>query len=420
MMLRTGTKGAHYRTCERPVSRRIVICDKSLLLSTAHGTSSASEHTYESQPDRGGILHQTGTAMQRSLPAEKMVLSSAFEGARILIIDDDVRNLKLLARLLGESGYTSVRVTDDPRCALPLLAEFQPDLIVLDLQMPGMDGFEVMAELQPWIPDETILPILMITGNDSAEVKERALAAGALDFLTKPFSSAEVRLRIRNLLRTRFLHLQLASQNDELEHRVAERTAELERARLEVLERLARAAEYRDDNTGEHTQRVGRTSAMIATALGRDDEEVELIRRAATLHDVGKIGIPDSILLKPGPLTHAEMDVMRGHTKIGARILSGSDVPLLRMAASIAYSHHEHWTGAGYPDGQEGESIPLVGRIVAVADMFDALTHSRPYKEAWPRDRAVAEVRRNSGAHLDPAVVEAFLHVLERIPEARP
>jgi putative two-component system response regulator len=357
--------------------------------------------------------------MQRLLPAEKVVLSSSFETARILIIDDDVRNLKLLARLLGESGYTSVQVTADPRSALPVFAEFHPDLILLDLQMPGMDGFEVMAELQPWIPEETILPILMITGNDSPEVKERALAAGAMDFLTKPFSGAEVRLRIRNLLRTRFLHLQLASHNDELEHRVAERTVELERARLEVLERLARAAEYRDDNTGEHTQRVGHISALVATALGREAEEVELIRRAATLHDVGKIGIPDSILLKPGPLTDAEMDVMRGHTRIGASILSGSDVPLLRMAASIAQSHHEHWAGSGYPEGRQGEAIPLVGRIVAVADMFDALTHARPYKAAWTRGQAVGEITRCSGGHLDPAVVEAFLHVLDRIPEAR-
>lgn len=341
-----------------------------------------------------------------------------FEAARILIVDDDVRNLKLLQRLLGESGYTSVRITDDPRTALPLFAEFAPDLIVLDLHMPGMDGFEVMAELRPWIPEGTILPFLVITGDDHGQVKERALAAGAMDFLTKPFSGTEVRLRIQNLLRVRFLQVQLARQNDELEQRVRERTQKLEETRLEILTRLARAAEFRDDDTGEHTRRVGSMSGRTARLLGCSEEESELIERAATLHDIGKIGIPDAILLKPGKLTPPEFAVMRSHTTIGARILSGSDVPVLQTAAMIALTHHERWDGRGYPEGNLGADIPLVGRIVAAADLFDALTHARPYKRAWTREEALREVCAQAGRQLDPGVVEALLHVLQSEPLA--
>lgn len=336
-----------------------------------------------------------------------------YESARILVIDDDVRNLTLLQRLLKESGHEHVRVTADPREALPLFASFQPDLVVLDYHMPGMDGLEVMAELQPWIPEDAFVPFLMLTGDGHDEVKQQALAGGASDFLTKPFSMAEVRLRIRNLLKMRFLQLQLTGQKGELERHVRERTHALEQTRVEILERLARAAEFRDDSTGEHTRRVGRISGLVAAALGCTAEEVELIDRAATLHDIGKIGIPDSILLKPGKLTSEEFDVMRTHTTIGARILSGSEVPVLQMAASIAVSHHERWDGGGYPEGKSGESIPLVGRIVASADLFDALTHVRPYKHAWTREEAVAEVRRQKGRQLDPGVVEALLHVLD-------
>jgi putative two-component system response regulator len=343
-----------------------------------------------------------------------------FESARILIIDDDVGNLTLLQRLLADAGYTAVRVTDDPRRALTLFAEFDPDLIVLDLHMPGMDGFEVMAELRPWIPEGSLLPFLMITGDDQGEVKERALAAGAMDFLTKPFSGAEVRLRIQNLLRVRFMHLQLAGQNDELERRVRERTQALEQTRLEILVRLARAAEFRDDNTGEHTRRVGYISGRVAAVLGRGAEEVELIERAATLHDIGKIGIPDAILLKPGRLSAEEFDVMRGHTTIGARILSGSDVPVLQTAAAISLSHHERWDGTGYPEGKAGDAIPLVGRIVAAADIYDALTHERPYKRAWTHEEALGYVQSASGRELDPGVVEALLHVLHTMPQPEP
>ncbi len=339
--------------------------------------------------------------------------------SRIMVVDDDPQNLRYLTRILADAGYGALRVTSEPRQVLAIFAEFRPDLILLDLHMPEMDGFEIMEALRPWIPEESYLPILVLTGDGSLENKERALAAGAMDFLTKPFNATEARLRIRNLLATRQLHLQLQDHNQLLEARVEERTAELERARVEILERLARAAEYRDDDTGEHTRRVGELSAALARVLGCPEDEVQLIARAAPLHDIGKIGIPDAVLLKPGKLTPEEFDVMRTHAAIGARILSGSDVPLLRLAAAISISHHERWDGSGYPEGIAGEGIPLVGRIVAVSDIYDALTHSRPYKPAWPVEDALAEIRAQAGLQLDPGVVEAFLYIQERNALAR-
>jgi putative two-component system response regulator len=299
----------------------------------------------------------------------------------------------------------------DPREVVSLFAQVQPDLILLDLTMPYMDGFQVMEQLKPLVPDSDYLPILVLTADITAEAKRRALSMGAKDFITKPFNHMEVLLRIKNLLDTRFLHIQLQDQNLILEEKVRSRTLELEQAQVEVLERLAIAAEFRDDATGQHTRRVSHVSALIARALGLCEGQVELIRRAAPLHDVGKIGIPDYILLKPGKLTPAEFDVMKTHTVIGAGILAGGQSELTRMAECIAMTHHERWDGSGYPQGLAGEAIPMTGRIVALADVFDALTHERPYKKAWPVDEALAEIERQSGRQFDPRVVEAFLEL---------
>jgi putative two-component system response regulator len=327
---------------------------------------------------------------------------------RILAVDDEESNLLLLRRILERAGYTQVEVTTDPSRVPTMFHENRPDLVLLDLHMPEMDGFELMERLRSINGEGRGVPFLVLTADATEETKRRALSVGARDFLTKPLDHIELLLRVRNLLQVQQLQDRLHEQNANLEVEVAERTRDLEQARLEILERLALAAEYRDDDTQEHAWRIGRSCALLAVELGLPDAEVELIRRAAPLHDIGKIGIPDAILLKPGKLTDAEFEVMKTHTTIGAEILSGSHSPLLRLAERIALTHHERWDGRGYPGGLIGEEIPLVGRIVAVADVFDALTHQRPYKQAWPVGQAVAEILGQAGRQFDPSAVEAF------------
>lgn len=333
--------------------------------------------------------------------------------SRILIVDDQPANVALLEGILDEEDFTSYRSVLDSRQALGTFIEYLPDIVLLDLQMPFMNGFDVMKQLRACIAPQDFLPILVLTADVTPQAKRRALAEGALDFLTKPFDAMEVILRIRNLLQTRSLHLQLQSRNDILDHKVRERTAELEATQAEILERLALAAEYRDDDTGEHTRRVGDTAARIAAALGWPEGAIELIRRAAPLHDVGKIAISDSILLKPGRLTPEEFARMKLHTELGARMLSGGQFPLMQLAQKIALTHHERWDGTGYI-GLCGESIPMAGRIVTVADVFDALISERVYKNAWSREQAIEEIQRQSGRQFDPRVVEAFLQIVDQ------
>jgi putative two-component system response regulator len=335
--------------------------------------------------------------------------------ARILIVDDEPANLEFLRHVLEGQGYAELYDATDARDAADRLDEIAPDVIILDLMMPGFDGFQFMERVKEWLPHDVYVPLLVVTADTAADTRRRALAAGASDFLTKPLSPAEVRLRVRNLVRTRFLHGQLRDQNASLERRVSERTSELEEARQEILDRLARAAEFRDDDTGQHTQRVGWLSARLAQVLGLAEDRVDLTRKAAPLHDIGKIGIPDAILLKEGRLTPEERAVMEAHTSIGARILSGSRYPLLQFAEEIALSHHERWDGGGYPNGLRGEEIPLSGRIVAAADVFDSLTHVRPYKPAWTVQETIREIKAEAGRHFDPQVVEALLRI---VPEA--
>jgi putative two-component system response regulator len=329
--------------------------------------------------------------------------------ARILVVDDEETNLRLLRRILAHDGYQHVHSTRDARGLADLVDEFQPDLILLDLHMPPPDGFDVMRSLGTRITGAGQVAVLVLTGDSSSEAKRAALSLGARDFLCKPFDTTEALLRIRNLLETRFLHRELADQNARLETRVQERTSALEQSQVEILERLARTAEIRDDETGRHTQRVAGMAGTLAEALGLEPRMVELIRRAAPLHDVGKIGIPDNILRKPGLLTADETAVMRTHTLVGARILSGGRSDLMMVAERIALSHHEHWDGSGYPHGLKGDAIPVEARIVALADFIDALTHNRPYRPAWPADAVFDEIRRCSGSHFDPRIVEALM-----------
>jgi putative two-component system response regulator len=285
--------------------------------------------------------------------------------------------------------------------------------------MPHLDGFAVMEQLRSMLPAGTFLPVIVLTADATREVKQRALGSGAEDFLTKPFDVVEVTLRIRNLLQARQMHLQLQGQNELLEARVLVRTRDLEQAQIETLDRLARAAEYRDDDTGQHIRRVGRASALVARELGLPEVDIAHIERAAGLHDLGKIGVPDSILLAPRKLTSEEFDVVKTHTVIGANILSGSPSPLVKMAEQIAWAHHERWDGSGYA-GLVEDDIPLVGRITTVADVFDALTHERPYKRAWSIDEALAEIAAQRGRQFDPRVSDAFLRVHDHLDERDP
>ncbi len=335
-----------------------------------------------------------------------MIASTAtlnLEDARILIVDDQIVNVELLGFILRGDGFTNIVSVCDPRDAVDTYLRELPDLILLDLHMPHLDGVEVMERLAPIIAGDFV-PILVLTGDTTSDAKQRALSMGAKDFLTKPFSRTEALLRIRNLLETRMLYRQLREHNATLEIAVQERTRELEETQLEILERLAIAAEFRDDSTGQHARRVGDLAALISNELCLNEEDVELIRRAALLHDVGKIGIPDHILLKRSRFTSQERAQMAAHTEIGGRIVGRSRSRLLQMAEQIATSHHERWD-------VNGKAIPLAGRIVAVADVFDALTHERSYKAAWPARDAIAEIVRQRGGQFDPEVVDAFLRV---------
>jgi len=336
--------------------------------------------------------------------------------AKILVIDDEVSSTQLLEHILRFYGYTQIKTCNDSKGFLSLFLEFQPDLIMIDLLMPYPDGFQLLELLRPLIGGENCLPIVVVSAERGTDAKRRALSGGAIDFIMKPFVADEVRLRVTNLLHLRFQYLQLQRQKHNLEEEVVHRTQELEgyqlalkEAQYEVILRLARAAEHHDDDTAQHTQRVGLICGYLAQLLELPEHQVALIRGAAPLHDVGKIGIPDSILLKPGRFTEAEREVMKRHCPIGSDLLSGGHSELIQVAEIIALTHHEKWDGSGYPQGLNGDDIPIEGRILAVADVFDALTHARPYKEAWPLDKAVAEIERQKGRHFDPRVAEAFL-----------
>jgi putative two-component system response regulator len=339
------------------------------------------------------------------------MMSRAFRNARILIVDDEDGNVRMLRRILERAGFMKLESTSDSREASSLYLQHRPDLILLDLHMPHLDGLAVMDQLNE-IAEASYLPIIILSGDLTPEARRDALSRGAKDFVGKPFQQDELLLRIKTLLETRLLYLQIQSQNQLLEAKVRERTRALEEAQIEIIERLAVAAEFRDDNTGQHTQRVGQMSALLARQLGLPDSQVALIRRGAALHDVGKIGIPDTILMKIGKLTADEFAIIKTHTTIGARILSGGKFPLLRLAEEIAFSHHERWDGGGYV-GIRGSQIALAGRIVAVADVFDALTQQRPYKPAWPVADAIAEIDRQRNRQFDPDIVDAFMRVIE-------
>jgi putative two-component system response regulator len=325
-----------------------------------------------------------------------------------LIVDREEASIHSLERLLRQATRADLRSTTDSAMAMALFADFRPDLVLVDLRMPHLDVFTVLEAIRGLVPPDTYLPIVALLDDASPATKQWVLLSGATDFLVKPFDAVEVRLRIANLLRTRALSQESDARTTTAHAHAPERG----NAQIEGVERLAVAIEYREDGTGEHTKRVGTIAASLAQSLGADEAAVAEIRLAAPLHDVGKIAIPDRILLKPARLAPDEWQVMKTHTTVGARIVAGARHSVFLMAEAIALSHHERWDGRGYPRGLRGEAIPLAARIVAVADAFDAMTHPRPYRAALTEDRALSELERSSGSQFDPACVEHFLRIV--------
>lgn len=326
---------------------------------------------------------------------------------RILAIDDEPDNLLLLRQSLRRLGYTACETETDPLKAVARFFAESFDLVLLDYNMPAMNGLEVLAAIGSKVWREQI-PLIMVTAQGDRDTRLMTLNAGAKDFLAKPIDLAELAVRVANLLEMRVLQLELRQQNLRLEEKVMQRTEELHSTRLEIIRRLARAAEFRDNETGVHVQRMSLYAEAIGRSLGLSESELDLLLNASPMHDLGKIGISDLILLKPGRLTVEEFATMKQHTLIGASILQGHDSDLLRTASEIALSHHERWDGTGYPKGLAGEEIPLFSRIAAVADVFDALTMVRPYKRAWTLEAGRAEIASQAGKHFDPQVAAAF------------
>lgn len=338
-----------------------------------------------------------------------MTSQSDIIDAKLLIVDDEEANIQLLERLLRSAGYASISTTTDPKKVCELHAKNHYDLILLDLRMPEMDGFQVMEELNGIEPD-TCLPVLVITAQPSHKL--RALQAGARDFIGKPFELTEVLARVNNLVEMRLLQKRLQAHNVVLEVQVKERTADLRSSYLETIFAMTRAAEYRDCDVGAHVERISYYSRELARLLGQDDTFIDTIFFASPMHDVGKIGIPDHILLKPGPLTPEEWEVMKEHTAKGSEILGSSNSPYLRLGAEIALGHHECWDGGGYPNGLRGDDIPLAARIIRICDVYDALRSKRPYKPAFDHEKAVKIITKGDGRtepeHFDPAVLAGF------------
>jgi putative two-component system response regulator len=336
----------------------------------------------------------------------------------ILIVDDEPANLRLLDKMLHGQGYQNLALVEDPRQVLDRYRETRPALILLDINMPHLDGYQVMEQLKA-LNDPLLPPIVILTAQHGKDYLLRALAAGARDFIGKPFDRNELLMRVRNLLDAHLAHRMVHNQKTVLEDMVRARTEELHRTRLQVVQRLGMAAEYRDEETGNHILRMSHTCALLARTIGWSEAGCDLILNASPMHDIGKIGIPDAIMLKPGKFEPHEWEIMKTHAVIGGKLLEGDDSTLMHMAREIALTHHEKWDGSGYPNGLAGEAIPQAGRIAALADVFDALTSVRPYKKAWTVEAAVDYIKESSGKHFDPRLVEVFLGELPGIETIR-
>lgn len=328
--------------------------------------------------------------------------------SRVLIVDDNSTNLTLFRHLLKKvEGVKESICFEEPVQALVWASENEPDLVLLDYMMPVMDGLEFLAKFRAMNGYKDI-PIIVVTADTENEVRQKALELGAHDFLNKPIDKMELLARVKNLLMLRETQLALSDRAAWLASEVKKAISDLRAREKEMVLRLSRAAEHRDPETGQHLLRMANYSKLIARELGLSESEQELILEAAPMHDIGKVATPDAILLKQGKLTDEEFVIMKQHAMTGYSILSGSDSLLIHAAATMALSHHEKFDGSGYPNGLKGEEIPLHGRIVAVADVFDALTSARPYKKAWSIDAAAKFLQDHSPSHFDPKCVDAF------------
>ena len=324
----------------------------------------------------------------------------------ILVVDDTPENITILSEVLCDDYR--IRVATSGEKALKIIySDEPPDLILLDIMMPGLSGLEICRRLKA-NPDRRRIPVIFVTAMSSIEDEERGLALGAVDYITKPISPPIVKARVRT-------HLALYDQSRELERMVRQRTSELMTTRQQIIRRLGRAAEFKDNETGNHVLRMSHYARLIAEAHGLGDEAASIIFNTAPMHDIGKIGIPDSILLKPGKLNAEEWKVMHQHPIMGAEIIGKHENELLETARIIALCHHEKWDGSGYPRGLKGEDIPLEGRIVAIADVFDALVSIRPYKAAFPLEEALRLMESQTGSHFDPELMLAFRKALPEI-----
>lgn len=338
--------------------------------------------------------------------------------AHVIIIDDQSTSLKLLAQLIKSidlPGY-QIQVTTflESTEALNWIKYNTPDMVLIDYKMPTLNGIEFIKLFRRTEHCESV-PVIMITAYDEQEIRYKALDAGASDFLSKPIDHYECRARCTNLLNLRKSQLELKKRNYVLQHKVNDSMKAIMERERETLLRLARAGEYRDEETGNHILRIAKYSRLIAELIGLDDEQCDLIEQASPMHDVGKIGITDLVLLKKGRLTNEEFDLMKTHTLIGYEILKDSPSIFLQAGASIALGHHEHYNGKGYPYARQGDEIPIEARIVAVADVFDALTSVRPYKDAWPIDESMAYIQNQRGIQFDPDCVDVFIDHSDKV-----
>lgn len=338
--------------------------------------------------------------------------------SKILIVDDEPLNVDILEAILEGASYINIFSSTDPREVFALQEEHNFDLIMLDVNMPHLSGIEVLAGLSEYLSNDFI-PILILTANIDDKTRYNALRLGATDFLTKPFSQWEVLLRINNMLRTRLFYNSQKFRADELEEKVRERTRSIRDSQLKIIQCLGKAVEFRDNETGAHVIRMSRSCQMLGLAAGLSEKHAEKILYASPMHDVGKIGIQDSILLKPGKLNFEEFEIMKTHAQIGYDIIGRSSSKILNLAGEIALGHHEKWDGTGYPNALKGEAISIESRIAAISDVFDALTSARPYKDPWTPEDAIALIRDGAGAHFDPILSARFQEIMPKIVALR-